>query len=62
MSSVPVRPIEAPPLVRLRCETCDVAWTGASHSECWVCGQVGRGLRTVVRYNDRDLVQLDFDY
>ncbi|NNE74218.1 MAG: hypothetical protein HKN26_11180 [Acidimicrobiales bacterium] len=57
----PIRHLEQPPLVRLRCTECDVAWTGEAESPCWVCGDPGMGLRAVIRYTDQDLMQLDFD-
>lgn len=28
-------------VVRLRCHACDVAWTGAADSSCWVCEEPG---------------------
>ncbi|MCU0275216.1 MAG: hypothetical protein MUE34_18480 [Acidimicrobiales bacterium] len=28
-------------VVRLRCHACDVAWTGALDSSCWVCEEPG---------------------
>jgi len=39
-----------------------VAWSGSSDSACWVCGEPGTGLRSVVRYRERELFDLDFDY
>jgi hypothetical protein len=29
------------PRVRLRCIACEVAWSGAPTSVCWVCGDRG---------------------
>lgn len=39
-----VRREPRPPVVRLRCLACDVAWTGESGSGCWVCGEEGTAL------------------
>ncbi|MDH4169163.1 MAG: hypothetical protein OEW42_06180 [Acidimicrobiia bacterium] len=57
-----VRELEPRPSVRLRCGDCDVAWSGSADSLCWVCGEPGIGLRSVVRYRERELFDLDFDY
>ncbi len=57
-----VRPLEDPPLVRLRCTTCDVAWSGSPESPCWVCGEPGAGLRSIVRYREREINDFEFEY
>jgi hypothetical protein len=37
-----VRPVT----VRLRCSACEVAWSGPTDSDCWVCGAIGTPLNT----------------
>ncbi|MEE9416939.1 MAG: hypothetical protein V3V01_16780 [Acidimicrobiales bacterium] len=56
--------VETPPLLRLRCAPCDVAWSGEQESPCWVCGEPGTGLRTLVRFGGVEQLdlELDFDY
>jgi hypothetical protein len=35
-----------PVTVRLRCSACEVAWSGSTDSDCWVCGGIGAPLNT----------------
>lgn len=51
-------------MVRMRCTPCDVAWSGEAESDCWVCGEPGTGLRTLVRFRENEHLdlELDFDY
>jgi hypothetical protein len=40
--------VNGTPVVRLRCLACEVAWTGAPDSDCWVCEQPGLALNRMV--------------
>ena len=52
-------PSEAP-VVRQRCLPCEVAWSGPAGTPCWVCGEDGIGLRSVLPRTDDELLALDF--
>jgi hypothetical protein len=48
-------------LVRLRCTACDVAWSGAATSPCWVCGGDGTPLSTLVTARENTVTAFDLD-
>ena len=49
----------APPIVRLRCLHCDVAWTGEADSDCWVCELPGTTLNAAFVRRDRSAEALE---
>ena len=63
LDPAPIGPADVQPRVRLRCTRCEVAWTGAPRSACWVCGERGMVLSVAtlaVRAGSVDL-EVDFD-
>lgn len=58
----PLRPRPpAPPRVRLHCDACEVAWSGAADSPCWVCGETGETLRPILAGREGTVSELDLD-
>lgn len=58
----PLRPRPpAPQRVRLRCDACEVAWSGPVDSECWVCGETGETLRPVLAGREDSVSAFDLD-
>jgi hypothetical protein len=50
-----------PVTVRLRCLSCEVAWSGPADSECWVCSDHGTPLHAAVVVRERGLLA-PFDF
>lgn len=46
--------------VRMRCRSCEVAWTGADDSTCWICSGEGESVTSLVRFYDTDDPTFDF--
>lgn len=55
------RLVTTEPRMRLRCLRCEVAWSGAPRSECWVCGDPGTSLNTTIAARDRSVSAFDLD-
>ncbi len=49
------------PAVRLRCHRCEVAWSGAAVSPCWVCGDPGTPLNALVAAREQSVSAFDLD-
>ncbi|HEV8296251.1 MAG TPA: hypothetical protein VGQ20_03110 [Acidimicrobiales bacterium] len=48
-------------VVRLRCNACEVAWSGPTTSPCWVCGTDGTPLNTLLSSRDQAVSAFDLD-
>jgi len=49
------------PRVRLRCEPCEVAWSGPRDSGCWVCGSEGAALHPGLAARENTVSAFDLD-
>jgi hypothetical protein len=53
--------LPASPRVRLRCDPCEVAWSGAVESSCWVCGTAGTALHPGLASRSETTSAFDLD-
>jgi hypothetical protein len=47
--------------VRMRCDACEVAWSGPQDSDCWVCGTAGSALLPVLASREATVSAFDLD-
>jgi hypothetical protein len=45
----------------LRCDACEVAWSGPQESDCWVCGAAGAALHPVLASREASVSAFDLD-
>jgi hypothetical protein len=53
--------LPAEPRVRLRCDPCEVAWSGPRDSSCWVCGSEGAALHPTLAGREHTVSAFDLD-